>query len=236
MLITRNNIQEVNFEVGSVILIDKPLGFTSYAVVDKIKRLLKTRTNQKIKIGHAGTLDPLATGLLILCTGKMTKSIQKFQEMEKTYSGSIELGSSTPSYDLETEINLTLPIHEIDEQKIEATRKTFLGYQEIIPPIHSAVKVNGKRSYQLARKGETPILLAKPIYISEFAISHINLPVFQFRISCTKGTYIRSIAYEFGKRLNNVAYLKSLCRESIGEYNVQQSFSLTELETLLANQ
>ncbi|MEP7197577.1 MAG: tRNA pseudouridine(55) synthase TruB [Saprospiraceae bacterium] len=229
MLVTEENINSCDLTSGFFILVNKPLRVSSFYVVDKLKFALRHKTQQKIKIGHAGTLDPLATGLLILCTGSKTKSISQFQEMEKTYSGTFTLGATTASYDLETEVTDSISTEGISLEDIERVRKSFLGYQEIVPPIHSAIKLNGKRAYELARKGHVPELAAKPIYISKFEIEASNFPVIQFVISCTKGTYIRSIAYEFGKRLNNAAYLSSLHRDSIGEYSSKNAFELEDL-------
>ena len=235
MLLTKENISSCTFKEGTIILINKPLKVSSFFVVDQMKRAIKNKIKEKIKIGHAGTLDPLATGLLIICTGSKTKSIIQFQDMEKTYSGNFTLGAMTPSYDLETEISEQIPTDHINLNHIETVRNSFMGYQEIIPPIHSAVKVNGKRAYKLARKGENPELQAKPIYISKFELNTEQFPVCQFIISCTKGTYIRSIAYEFGKRLNNLAYLSSLHRDSIGDYKAINAFELEEFIIKLQN-
>lgn len=226
MIVNSENFNTVNFIEGCIILINKPLDVTSYYVVDQIQKTFKYRRKQKIKIGHAGTLDPLATGLLILCTGKMTKKISQFQDMEKTYSGTIQLGASTPSYDLETEVENHMPTDSITLEQIEDVRKSFLGYQELKPPAHSAIKLNGKRAYELARKGIQPDMPAKPLYISRFELNTEQFPSLQFRISCTKGTYIRSIAHEFGLRLKNAAYLSSLHRESIGDHSSDQAYSL----------
>lgn len=236
MLLTKENIDSFDFNQSAVILIDKPLSVTSFFVVEKIKYLLRKHLKIKIKIGHAGTLDPLASGLLILCTGSMTKSISKFQEMEKTYFATITLGGSTPSYDLETPIIQQMDVTGISAEQILKVRDQFMGYQELIPPIHSAVKVNGKRSYKLARKGETPVLQAKPIYISRFDITDQLLPNIRCRISCTKGTYIRSIAHEFGLRLHNCAHLSYLRRESIGDYRVDLAFTLDEITEKLKSE
>ncbi|NOT37964.1 MAG: tRNA pseudouridine(55) synthase TruB [Saprospiraceae bacterium] len=229
-------MDSIDFNDGFIILIDKPLRVTSFYVVDQIQKAYKRTRKQKLKIGHAGTLDPLATGLLILCTGKMTKKISQFQDMEKTYSGTFQLGASTPSYDLETEVENHKDISTITQEDLERTRNSFMGYQELKPPAHSAIKLNGKRAYELARKGLQPEMPLKPLYISRFDLDTLQLPELSFRISCTKGTYIRSIANEFGARLNNAAYLSSLHRESIGDFSASTAFSLDGfLEKLNSN-
>ncbi|MCC6815405.1 MAG: tRNA pseudouridine(55) synthase TruB [Saprospiraceae bacterium] len=228
MIITDANIDYQDYNDGCVILINKPLGVSSFYVVDQIQKSYWLKRKQKLKIGHAGTLDPLATGLLILCTGKMTKKINLFQDMEKTYTGTFQLGASTASYDLETEVVNHLDTQSIDILQIELVRSSFMGFQNLRPPVYSAIKLNGKRAYELARKGLHTEMPLKPIYISRFNISLENFPELSFTISCTKGTYIRSIAHEFGKRLNNAAYLSSLQRTAIGDYQVQNAFELTD--------
>lgn len=228
MQVTVDNINTVNYDNGCIILINKPLNASSFYVVDQIQKTYRRKRKQKLKIGHAGTLDPLATGLLIMCTGRMTKKISSFQDMEKTYTGTIQLGASTPSFDLETEVQNHVSTDKITLDEIEQTRQSFMGYQEMKPPAHSAIKLNGKRAYELARKGLQPEMPSKPIYISQFELNTSNFPELHFKISCTKGTYIRSIANEFGLRLNNAAYLSSLHRDSIGEYSASKAFSLED--------
>ncbi len=228
MQVTSENINSVNYDNGCIILINKPLNTSSFYIVDQIKKTYRRKRNQRLKIGHAGTLDPLATGLLIMCTGKMTKKISSFQDMEKTYSGTIQLGACTPSYDLETEIQNHIETDHITLEEIEKTRQSFMGYQVMKPPAHSAIKLNGKRAYELARKGIQPEMPTKPIYISNFELKTEKFPSLEFIISCTKGTYIRSIAHEFGLRLNNAAYLSSLHRDSIGNYKSSNAFDLDE--------
>ena len=219
---------------GTVFLIDKPLYWTSFDAVNKIKYLLKHKCKiKKIKIGHAGTLDPLATGLLIICIGKETKSIEKYQAYEKEYSGSFFLGATTPSYDLETKVDKTFPIEHISQELIKNTADSFLGEQEQMPPIFSAKKIDGKRAYDLARKGKDPKVKPKNILIHKFDITDVNLPEVTFNIVCSKGTYIRSIASDFGERLNSGAYLKSLRRERIGEFSVKDALSLENLEKII---
>jgi len=207
------NIEIPSVSDGEVILVNKPLTWTSTDVVRKLKGILKVK-----KIGHAGTLDPLATGLLIICTGKKTKTIPYIQDEEKEYTGTFYLGATTPSFDKETEHDSTFDISEIsNEQILEAVEK-LKGHQLQTPPMFSAVKVNGKRAYAMARQGETVELKSKPIEIKEFEISRIELPEIDFRIVCTKGTYIRSIARDLGVLLQNGAYLTKLVRTRIGPH------------------
>lgn len=220
----------MNFIEGEVLLVDKPLTWTSFQVVNKLRYLIRKVTGKKnIKVGHAGTLDPLADGLLIICTGKKTKSIDSFMGLPKTYTGTITLGGTTPSFDLETQINETFEITSIHEKLILDQAKKMIGDQLQMPPIFSAKRINGDRAYDLARAGEEVKLTAKPINISSFEITGINLPHLKFNISCSKGTYIRSVAHDFGKGLNNGAHLSSLRREQIGEYNVKNAWNLDDL-------
>ena len=215
------------FQKGQIILIDKPLTWTSFDVVNKVRWLIKQEIKvKKIKVGHAGTLDPLATGLLILCTGKFTKKIDTYQAQEKEYTGTITVGGTTPSYDLETEINETFPTDHISDELIHKTTKQFIGEIDQKPPIFSAIKKDGKRLYELARKGETTEIKAREVEINEFEITKINLPKVAFRIVCSKGTYIRSIAYDYGKALNSGAHLSELRRTKIGEYSVEKAESI----------
>jgi tRNA pseudouridine55 synthase len=201
------------FEQGQVILIDKPFEWTSFDVVRKIRYLTKTK-----KVGHAGTLDPLATGLLIVCTGKFTKKINEYMAQEKEYTGSITLGATTPTYDLESEPQNFQPIESITEEKIKEATKNFTGPILQTPPIHSAIKKEGKRVYELARKGIDVKLEPRPVTISEFTITKIELPLVQFKVVCSTGTYIRSLANDFGETLGCGGYLSSLCRTRIGEF------------------
>jgi tRNA pseudouridine55 synthase len=206
---------------GQIILINKPYRWTSFDVVRKIKYALvqKSKTkNKKLKVGHAGTLDPLATGLLILCSETMTKKIPEIQGAEKEYEGSFFIGATTPSHDLETEVSIRFDISHITDEMIYAAAVSFKGEQMQTPPFHSAVKVNGKRAYELARQGKEFNIDPKKILIKEFEIKEINMPYVHFRIICSKGTYIRSLADDFGKKLNSGAHLSSLCRTRIGNY------------------
>lgn len=220
-------LTEEQFKEGQVLLIDKPLTWTSFQVVNKIRWEIRQRFNiKKIKVGHAGTLDPLATGLLILCTGKFTKQIEQYQAQVKEYTGEITLGATTPSYDLESEINATFPIDHITEESIHAATKKFIGDISQKPPIFSALKKDGKRMYELARAGEEVEVKPRNINIAEFEITQINFPKVQFRVVCSKGTYIRSLAYDFGLSLNSGAHLSALRRTKIGEFSVENAYSL----------
>ncbi len=227
---------EEDFKNGQVLLIDKPLGWTSFQVVNKIRWEIKQQFNlKKIKVGHAGTLDPLATGLLILCTGKFTKKIDEFQAQQKQYTGTFTLGSTTPSYDLETEIDKTYATDHIDDQLIQEISQHFIGTIAQKPPIFSAIKKDGKRLYEHARAGETVEIKFRNVTISSFDITKINLPNINFSISCSKGTYIRSIAHDFGKALNSGAHLSALRRTKIGDFSVQNAQSIDEFITSLNN-
>lgn len=214
-----------NFVEGEVILIDKPLDWTSFDVVNKIKFALKRKFGS-IKIGHAGTLDPKATGLLILCTGKKTKEIQQIQDADKGYTGSFFLGATTECFDTEKEVNQTFDITGISNEDIEKNALTFLGEQQQFPPIFSAVKIDGKRAYDLARAGKDVDVKSKSVTIKKFDITKIELPLIDFYVECTKGTYIRSLANDFGLRLNNGAYLHALRRTKIGNYTVENAFTV----------
>jgi len=209
---------------GQVILVDKPLRWTSFDVVKKLRYHLKVK-----KIGHAGTLDPLATGLLILCSGKMTKQIEKFQAQEKEYTGTIIIGQTTPSYDLETEPTQAVDISHISMEEIKAAASTFEGEIDQTPPIFSAVKVNGKRAYKSAREGEDIKLKSRKIQISTFEISNISEEKINFRVVCSKGTYIRSLAHDLGQKLGVGAYLAALRRTRIGDFHVEDAKTIEEL-------
>jgi len=218
---------KADFPSGQVLLIDKPLHWTSFQVVNKLRwAIRKTFDIKKIKVGHAGTLDPLATGLLVICTGKMTKQINTFQDQIKEYTGTIVLGSTTPSYDLETEIDKTFPTEHITNALIKETTKQFIGNIEQYPPIFSAIKKEGKRLYEFARAGETVEIKPRFIYISEFEITKIDGLNVYFRVVCSKGTYIRSLAHDFGKALQSGGYLSILRRTKIGDFNVTNAYSV----------
>ena len=213
-----------DFKNGQVLLIDKPLEWTSFQVVNKLRwHIRKTFNIKKIKVGHAGTLDPLATGLLIICTGKFTKKITEYQAQTKEYTGTITLGATTPSFDLETEINTSFPTAHLNDAVIHETTKQFIGEIEQVPPIFSAIKKDGKRLYEIARKGKTTEIKSRKVTVLEFEITNINLPNVDFRIVCSKGTYIRSIANDFGKALQSGGHLSKLRRTKIGDYSVNNA-------------
>lgn len=217
---------------GQVLLIDKPLKWSSFQAVNKLKYLLinKVGLPKKFKIGHAGTLDPLATGLLLICTGKFTKRISELQGQAKEYTGTFYIGATTPSYDLETEIDQTFPTEHIDETLIHETVKKFLGEIDQKPPIFSAIKKDGVRLYEHARAGETVEIASRKTTIHEFEITRIELPEIDFRVVCSKGTYIRSLAYDFGKAMNSGSHLTVLRRTKIGDYDVKNAIDITLFE------
>ncbi|WP_394332247.1 tRNA pseudouridine(55) synthase TruB [Mangrovimonas xylaniphaga] len=215
-----------DFKDGQVLLIDKPLTWTSFQVVNKLRWEIRHAHNiKKIKVGHAGTLDPLASGLLVICTGKMTKQINTFQAQIKEYTGTIVLGSTTPSFDLETEIDATYPTDHITEALIHETTKSFLGDIEQYPPVFSAIKKDGKRLYEFARAGEEVEVKPRTINISEFEITRIGENEVDFRVVCSKGTYIRSLAHDFGKALNSGGHLSVLRRTKIGDFDVAKALT-----------
>lgn len=225
-----------DFKEGKVILIDKPLKWTSFQAVNKVRWLIKKEFGiKKIKVGHAGTLDPLATGLLIICSGKFTKKIDTYQAQEKEYTGTFTLGATTPSFDLETEIDQTFDISEITSEKIKNATKEFIGEIQQQPPVFSALKKDGKRLYEFARSGEAVEIPYRTVTISEFEITNIDLPNVDFRIVCSKGTYIRSLANDFGKALNNGAHLSALRRTKIGSFLVENALDINEFEDSLSS-
>ena len=217
---------------GKVLLVDKPLTWSSFQAVNKLKYTLMRKYDlpKKFKIGHAGTLDPLATGLLIICTGKFTKRITEIQAQAKEYTGTITVGATTPSYDLETEIEATFPTEHITEALILETTKQFIGEINQKPPVFSAIKKDGKRLYEHARAGEEVIIEARKTIIHEFEITRINLPQIDFRVTCSKGTYIRSLAYDFGMALQSGGHLSALRRTKIGDYSVENGILPEDFE------
>lgn len=226
-----------DFLNGQLLLIDKPLGWSSFQAVNKLKWVIRKNFNlKKIKIGHAGTLDPLATGLLLICTGKFTKTINELQGQVKEYTGTFTLGATTPSYDLETETDKTYPIDHITENLVHDATEKFIGEIEQIPPVFSALKKDGKRLYEYAREGKKIEIKKRPITIYEFEITAIELPKVSFRIVCSKGTYIRSLAHDFGKELNSGAHLTELRRTKIGDYTVNKAIDpVVFAENMLRN-
>jgi tRNA pseudouridine55 synthase len=224
--------KEYDFKGGEVLLIDKPLDWTSFDVVNKLRWQLKKKTGiKRFKVGHAGTLDPLASGLLIICCGKATKTIESYMGMPKEYTGTIVLGASRPSYDMETEIDHTFDIADITEEKIRTAVSTFIGEIKQVPPVFSAKKIDGKKAYEYARKGVEIELKSNDITIHEYEITRIELPEVDFRIQCSKGTYIRSLAHDLGKELGNGGYLKALRRTSIGDFKVTDALSVDDWVT-----
>ena len=221
-----------DFLNGQIILIDKPITWSSFQAVNKLKYILKRKYDlpKKFKIGHAGTLDPLATGLLIICTGKFTKSINQIQAQTKEYTGTITVGATTPSYDLETDVDFTFPTEHISNALILETTKQFIGEINQKPPVFSAIKKDGKRLYELARAGEEVEIAFRKTTIYEFEITRIELPEIDFRIACSKGTYIRSIAFDFGKALQSGGHLTKLRRTKIGDYLVENGISPDKFE------
>ena len=220
---------------GQVLLIDKPLTWSSFQAVNKLKYVLKNRLGlpKKFKIGHAGTLDPLASGLLIVCTGKFTKKISEIQAQTKEYTGTIKIGATTPSYDLETAIDATFPTEHITEALIRDTVKQFLGEIDQKPPVFSAIKKEGKRLYEHAREGSAVEIEARKTTIYEFEITRIALPEIDFRVQCSKGTYIRSLAHDFGLALQSGGHLTALRRTKIGDYNVEEALTPEEFDKLI---
>jgi len=213
------------FEEGKLLLINKPLHWTSFDVVRKIRNVTKTK-----KVGHAGTLDPLATGLLIICTGRLTKKINEYMAQEKEYTGTFTLGATTPTYDLESKPGNFLPFENITNEQMEIVSKQFCGEIMQVPPAHSAIKKEGKRVYELARRGKEVKLDPRKIFIKEFQMTRIELPSVEFRVVCSTGTYIRSLANDFGQALGCGAYLSSLCRTRIGEFNLENALTVEEFE------
>ncbi len=223
-------LPQSEFITGKVLLIDKPLKWTSFDAVNKIRWQLKQKLHQKLKVGHAGTLDPLATGLLIICTGKFTKRIDEFQAQEKEYTGTFVIGASTPSSDMEQEVNEYFPTEHITDEMIYAATKNFIGEIDQSPPLFSAIKVDGKRAYKMARKGDETILPTRKVEIREFEIRDIRrlekTIEADFRVSCSKGTYIRSLARDFGRALVSGAYLSVLRRTRIGEFKIEDAVTI----------
>src|SRR5688500_16822530 len=210
---------------GRILLINKPLHWTSFDVVNKLRYKLKTK-----KVGHAGTLDPLATGLLIICVGKMTKRIEEFMGQEKEYTGQFIIGQTTPSHDLETPVSEQHDISHVTPEMIYKTSTTFLGNIQQLPPQHSAIRIKGKRAYEFARAGKEIALAAREVTVNAFEIEQINLPEVRFRVVCSKGTYIRSLVRDFGAHLKVGAYLSALCRTRIGNFKLEDAVSIEEIQ------
>ncbi len=219
-----------DFKEGALLLVNKPLDWTSFDVVNKLRFAIRRLYSQKkFKVGHAGTLDPKATGLLVICTGKWTKRLEQLQGLSKTYTGTIKLGATTPSYDLETEETETFSIDHLDEATILAGLEQLTGDLKQVPPMFSAIKVDGQPLYKKARKGKVVEIKPRPVHIAEFSASRIELPEVDFKVDCSKGTYIRSLAYDLGKNLNSGGYLTALCRTTIGPYRLEDAWEVDEL-------
>ncbi len=227
---------EYHFVEGQLLLIDKPLTWTSFDVVNKIRFLIRQQLNlKKIKVGHAGTLDPLASGLLLVCTGKMTKQIDVLQGHDKEYIATLYLGATTPSYDRETEPDATFSVEHISPEMVNTTIQQFLGEQQQLPPMFSAKKVDGQKAYIAARQGKSIDLKTNRVMFHQIEVLKYELPFLQVRILCSKGTYIRSFAYDFGKALNSGAYLHDLRRTKIGHYLVENAIEISEFEKNVKN-
>ena len=224
----------MDFLAGEILLIDKPLTWTSFDVVNKVRKLIRKKAGiPKIKVGHAGTLDPMATGLLIVCTGRMTKRIQELTGFDKEYTGTFFLGATTPSLDSETPISETFQTEHITRDQVFDTAMTFIGQTEQVPPDYSAKFIDGKRAYELARKNREINLPPVEVTINEFEITRMELPEVDFRVSCSKGTYIRALARDFGAALGSGAYLVALRRTKIGDFSVADAISIEKFEALL---
>lgn len=226
----RDNPIKPLFKEGVVIAVDKPLTWTSFDVVKKLRfQICRKIGVKKLKVGHAGTLDPLATGLLLICTGKYTKKIDTLQAMKKAYAGTLVLGGTRPSHDMETEIDQSFPTDHIDAEQMEVVRRSLVGNIEQIPPMYSAIRKDGERLFVKARRGETIEIAPRPVEIYDFDIKVDDFPTVAFDVTCSKGTYIRTLAYDFGKQLNSGAYLSSLVRTGIGNYSLKDAWNLEDL-------
>lgn len=221
-------VDDPKLDKGAILALHKPLYWTSFDMVKKLRSMLPVK-----KIGHAGTLDPLATGLLLICTGKKTKTISYYQDLEKVYTGEMVLGKTTPSIDLETDFDNEKPYKHLTEAMIHKLVPTFVGYTNQIPPAYSAIKIQGTRAYKKARKGEETMLRSRQVFIRSFVITSISLPSITFEVTCGKGTYIRSLVRDFGEQLGVGAYLKALCRTRIGAFRLEDAYSVTELHSAL---
>lgn len=226
----------LNITEGEILLVNKPYRWTSFDVIGSLRGLIKHLLGKKIKIGHAGTLDPLATGLLIVCTGKATKRIEEFMAFDKEYTGTFVLGATTPSFDMEKEVNETFPTGHITPEMIYQAAQSLSGDIMQIPPMFSAIKVDGKRAYESARKDKDLGLAARPVSVPVFEITRIEMPEVDFRIVCSKGTYIRSLARDFGEALQSGAYLSALCRTRIGPHLLSDAMDVETWKTLLRDQ
>lgn len=219
-----------NFKDGALLLVNKPLDWTSFDVVNKLRfAIRRLYDKKKFKVGHAGTLDPKATGLLVICTGKWTKRLEELQGLPKTYTGSIKLGATTPSFDAETEVDQVFPTAHITKEKLQVGLESLTGDLKQVPPMFSAIKVDGQPLYKKARKGQMIEIKPRPVHISRFEATNVDLPDLDFAVDCSKGTYIRSLAYDLGKALDSGAYLTALCRTAIGPYQLEDAWEVDAL-------
>lgn len=229
-----SEIADADWQSGAMLLVDKPKGWTSFDVVNKLRWAIRRKLNvKKIKVGHSGTLDPMATGLLIICVGKFTKRLQELEGLPKSYTGTMEFGAKTPSYDAESEVSETFPIENLTPERITQQLDNFKGWIDQKPPMFSAIKVNGQPLYKLARKGKTIEVKSRRVEVTKFELTNIELPKVDFEVDCSKGTYIRSLAHDLGASVDNGAYLSALRRSSIGKYAIQDAFVLEELVKLI---
>jgi tRNA pseudouridine55 synthase len=226
--------QPYNFEEGALLLVDKPVEWTSFDVVNFIRYQIKRNLKiNKLKVGHAGTLDPLASGLLVICTGKMTKRIQDFQDQDKVYTGTMQLGMTTPSFDLETEADAHFPIDGVNTGQLEMAKQQFVGEILQIPPVYSAVKIDGKRAFNYARSKKAVKMEPRRVNIFSFELTDISIPVVGFRVHCSKGTYIRSLVHDFGKALQNGACLTSLRRVNSGDFSIENALTIEQIREMI---
>jgi tRNA pseudouridine55 synthase len=233
---SNSQVNRLDFEQGALLLVDKPVGWTSFDIVNKLRYALKSKLGiKKIKVGHSGTLDPLATGLLIICTGKATKKINDLMGLDKTYSGEITLGASTPSYDKETTPDEKFDTSHLTESMVLGAIMELKGDLMQVPPMYSAIKIDGQPLYKKARKGKTVDIPARPVTIHDFEITAFELPLLKFEVHCSKGTYIRSLAHDLGGKLQNGGYLSDLRRIAIGTYHIDQARTLEEWLSIIAN-
>ena len=229
-----DQIPTADWQAGAMLLVDKPKDWTSFDVVNKLRWAIRRKLNvKKIKVGHSGTLDPMATGLLIICVGKFTKRLSELEGLPKSYDGTMKFGETTPSYDAESEVDQTFPIENLTADIIQDKTEQFKGWIDQKPPMFSAIKVNGQPLYKLARKGKTIEVKTRKVEVTKFDLSRIELPEVDFEVDCSKGTYIRSLAFDLGKAADNGAHLTALKRTSIGEYSLDNAFDLEELVKLI---
>ncbi|HOY38411.1 MAG: tRNA pseudouridine(55) synthase TruB [Bacteroidales bacterium] len=226
----------VDFMAGQLILVNKPLAWSSFDVVNKLRQLICKQIHvDKLRVGHAGTLDPMATGLLLICTGRATKEIESLQDFDKEYLATLKFGATTPSFDSETEMDACFEFSHITKDALIICLKNFVGEIEQIPPHFSAVKLQGKRAYKIARKGKNPEIKPRTIKITQISLEHFNLPIVTIRVCCGKGTYIRSLARDIGAAMNSGAYLTGLIRTKSGDFSLEDAYEIDEIEKIIRN-